>query len=369
MRAALLAALLAYAGWLGYRSWAAPTAEVPLPWVEVRPSLSRDGRVLAFTASRAALAEGRAFGPRDGLTDVLVWDGKAVVNLTADADGSSTDPFVAPDGLAVAFASEAANLVPADENRAADVFLWSHGGLRRIPPPVEGLADGSSFSPVLAAGRLAFVSTGVPRRDGRSVVLLDPLRVLPGRPLGPVFGRPSLTASSVAYASFRDWAVGEGRRGLTDILLSPAVEEDAPLSLTPGADGPSYSPSLVDGLCAFTSLASNLVPGDTNGQFDIFVRDLATGRMSRESEGLDEGCFEPSLSEDGRWLAFSAYVDGVSQVFLRDRRRGTAARVAAGYNPCVSGDGRSVAFASRAEGGHVYLFGRESGRVERIPVR
>lgn len=374
-----MAVLLAWAAWLGLRSWAAPRPEFPMPWVEVRPTLSRDGGRLAFAASRAARAQGHAFGPRTegDLTDVLLWDGQRIVEVTAGADGASTDPCLSPEGDALAFCSEATNLVPGDVDRITSVFLRAaDGGLRRVPPPAPRLADGASFAPALAAGRLAFVSTGVPE-EIRSVVLLEPLRVLPGRPLGPVYGRPSLApdGSAVAYASFRDWPAETGRRGLTEILLSPAEAEEPPATLSLGlrgqpADGPSYSPWLARGRCAFTSLASNLVEGDGNGQFDIFVRDLGTGRTLRASQGLDEGCFEPSLSEDGRWLAFSAYVGGAPQVFLRDLEgQGPAERVAAGYDPCLSGDGRALAFASREGGGDVWLWSRDTRSARRVPVR
>lgn len=358
----LLAVLALWAAWLGSRSLTAPPAEVRLPWVDVRPSLSRDGRLVAFAASRAAVAAGRAFGPRSEgeVTDVLLWDGERVVNATEGLPGRSYDPFVAPDGGEVAYVTEAGD-------RTVALFVRSRTGeVRRVEPP----APGSSFSPVLAAGRLAFLTTGTPRGERRSVVLLDPLRVLPGRPLGPALGRPALSpdGSLVAYACFRDWAVGDARRGTWDIRLSATGVEGPSRNLTgETADGPSYSPSLARGVCAFTSLASNLVPGDANGQFDVFVRDLEGDRVVRASEGLDEGSFEPSLSEDGRWLAFSSYGEGRPHVFLRDLRAGRSERIAPGYNPCLSGDGSTLAFASREEGGQVFVW--RAGRLVRVPVR
>ena len=38
-------------------------------------------------------------------------------------------------------------------------------------------------------------------------------------------------------------------------------------------------------LCGVRSDASNLVPGDTNGTYDVFVRDLQTGAITRVSTG------------------------------------------------------------------------------------
>jgi Tol biopolymer transport system component len=60
---------------------------------------------------------------------------------------------------------------------------------------------------------------------------------------------------------------------------------------------------------AFGSLASNLVPGDTNGYRDVFVHDRQTGtteRASVDSSGNESNnnCRHPSISGDGRYVAF-----------------------------------------------------------------
>ena len=57
--------------------------------------------------------------------------------------------------------------------------------------------------------------------------------------------------------------------------------------------------------------ATNLVPGDTNEAYDIFVHDRQTGRTTRESVGpggaqAESDSFEPSLSADGRLVAFTS---------------------------------------------------------------
>ena len=62
---------------------------------------------------------------------------------------------------------------------------------------------------------------------------------------------------------------------------------------------------------SFESTASNLVPGDTNAAADIFVADLFTGvieRVSVSSEGIqgDRDSYEPSISHDGRYVAFTS---------------------------------------------------------------
>src|SRR5213595_159425 len=98
-----------------------------------------------------------------------------------------------------------------------------------------------------------------------------------------------------------------------------------------GSGGPAIS---ADGrFVAFASYASNLVPGDTNGVADVFVHDRQTGttkRVSVNSAGTqgNGGSGSPAISADGRFVAFSSYAtnlvpgdtNGVVDVFVHDRR-------------------------------------------------
>jgi Tol biopolymer transport system component len=82
---------------------------------------------------------------------------------------------------------------------------------------------------------------------------------------------------------------------------------------------------------AFQSDASNLVLGDTNWQYDIFVRDTQTGTTTRVSLGKDWvqgnwGSFYPAISADGRYVAFesdaynlvSGDTNGSSDIFVHE---------------------------------------------------
>ncbi len=82
----------------------------------------------------------------------------------------------------------------------------------------------------------------------------------------------------------------------------------------------------------FTSYADNLVPGDTNGSADIFVRDMLTGQTTRVSVASDGSQADgdsglPCLSGDGRWVAFASSAsnlvegdtNGLTDVFVHDR--------------------------------------------------
>jgi Tol biopolymer transport system component len=122
---------------------------------------------------------------------------------------------------------------------------------------------------------------------------------------------------------------------------------------------------------AFVSRASNLVAGDTNGEDDVFVRDRVMGvteRVSVSSNGSqgNNGSGDPVISADGRFVAFTSVAsnlvvgdtNGESDVFVRDRRLGTTERVSVSstglqatggsFQPAISANGQVVAFASGA---------------------
>jgi TonB family protein len=121
---------------------------------------------------------------------------------------------------------------------------------------------------------------------------------------------------------------------------------------------------------AFSSDASNLVPGDTNGKPDVFVHDRQTGRTTRVSVASDNvqansGSCSPSISADGRYVAFESSADnlvpgdtnGTLDVFVNDRLTGRTTWVSGNAesnanrrNISISADGRFVAFRSDASG-------------------
>jgi len=136
-----------------------------------------------------------------------------------------------------------------------------------------------------------------------------------------------------------------------------------------GSSRPSIS---ADGrYVAFASDASNLVSGDTNGQKDIFVFDRHTGqttRVSMASDGTQANSISdwPSISADGRYVAFSSFAsnlvlgdtNGRGDIFVHDRLTGETTRVSVASDgtqangtsswPSISADGRYVAFGSDA---------------------
>lgn len=138
------------------------------------------------------------------------------------------------------------------------------------------------------------------------------------------------------------------------------------------ADDASYHPAISgDGrFITFTSYATNLVPDDTNGVYDVFVHDQQTGettRVSVDSEGneADSASLWSSISADGRFVAFTSYADNLvsndtngADIFVHDRQTGETTRVSvdsegneadkSSHWPAISGDGRFVTFMSFA---------------------
>jgi Tol biopolymer transport system component len=122
---------------------------------------------------------------------------------------------------------------------------------------------------------------------------------------------------------------------------------------------------------AFGSYASDLVPGDTNGEVDVFVRDRVAGttqRVSVSNTGTQGNARSdmPALSARGRYVAFHSPASNLVledtndswDVFVRDRVAGTTQRVSISDNgaqadgtstlPALSAHGRYVALTSNA---------------------
>jgi len=151
---------------------------------------------------------------------------------------------------------------------------------------------------------------------------------------------------------------------------------------------------------AFHSSATNLVPGDTNGVFDIFFHDRQTGQTTRVSvdsfggEG-NSGSSRPSISADGRYVAYYSSATNLvpndtnnqADVFIHDRRTGQTTRLSvdslgvqgndASYHPSISADGQYVTFESKATNlvlgdtngfMDVFVHDRQMGQTTRVSV-
>ncbi len=156
--------------------------------------------------------------------------------------------------------------------------------------------------------------------------------------------------------------------------------------------------SRVGSVVVFNSHASNLVPSDSNGRIDVFLRMLPNGPTVRASLSLsgEQGngdSVSPAISGDGRHVVFASDsnnlvpddTNSARDIFLRDRQTDRTVRLSASSDgaeangasdaPTISVDGRFVAFSSEATNlapgapvalRSVFVLDRQSGKVEAV---
>ncbi|MFI7342046.1 hypothetical protein ACIBUY_29400 [Streptomyces sp. NPDC050085] len=119
---------------------------------------------------------------------------------------------------------------------------------------------------------------------------------------------------------------------------------------------------------AFTSSAPDLVPDDTNGTYDAFVRDLRTGATRRVSVSANGGQSAGSwsgaqISGDGRYVAFSSSATDLvagdtrhGPLFLRDLRTGVTERLSVGAGGAESDD-QAMGIAALSRDASTAVFG------------
>jgi Tol biopolymer transport system component len=248
------------------------------------PSISADGRYVAFVSCATGLVP----GSDDTTTfEVFVRDRQegTTERVSVDKDrnqpnGNSFRPSISSDGRDVAFYSGASDLVASDTNNSTDVFVRDRqeGTTERVSVDKdENQAPAASWAPSISS-------------DGRFVALTSNGL----RPLGFWSHGGS------------DIFVRDRQLGTTQWVSRDISEADA--------NGDNFSPTLSsDGrLVAFTTKASDMVAGDTNGSDDVLVRDRSTGAIERvsvngcgiQANGTSYG--PPSISPDGRFVAFSS---------------------------------------------------------------
>jgi len=220
--------------------------------------------------------------------------------------------------------------------------------------------------------------------------------------------RPSVSADGrfVVYQSDFSDLVGGDTNGRTDVFLYDGAAQTTGVmshgSNLGAADADSTNASISgDGrFVVFTSMADNLVPDDTNGQPDVFVRDLAAQTIERVSIGLGgqasgSTVSAAAISSNGRYVVFSSTAANLvagdtnarGDIFVRDRVNGTTQRVSLGSGgiqangsssmASISGDGRYVAFLSEASNlvagdtnalRDLFVRDLQSGTTERVNV-
>lgn len=262
----------------------------------------------------------------------------------AEPDGRSDKPALSADGRYVAFWSAASNLVPGDTNGVFDLFLLDR-----------------------TRGRTARIDLG----PGRSQTVIDPGTRYPAA--------IAADGLKVAFSHADGTLVAADTNGVPDVFvrLLPRHGGQRTVLASVGvggvpADDASWGPSISTNgrYLVFSSDATNLVAGDTNGRTDVFVRDLVrktTRRVSITTGGdeADDDSQDGSISPDGRYIAFSSRAalvpedtNALKDIYLHDRIGHTTVLITTGagghgadgasIQPFLSGDGRYVVFLSNA---------------------
>jgi Tol biopolymer transport system component len=360
--------------------------------------IASKGRYVAYLSGSSNIVD-EDFNDAD---DVFVFDRTTGVTYIASVDssyglaqGASDNPSISADGRYVAFESDAANLVAGDNNDEIDVFVRD---LRTETTEIVSVSsDGAAADtfcelPAISAnGRyVAFQSasdtlvenSGGQREDifvhdrvtGQTTLASvdSDERESAGRSFGPSISKDG---RYVAFYSAADDLVPGDENGRADIFVRDRKKGTTILVSVDSAEAQGNDDSAVGQISgsgryvAFWSEATNLVTGDTNGTRDIFVRDLRKGttvRASVSSDGTEGNALsnEPAISPDGRFVAFSSNAtnlvpgdqNGLTDVFVRDLKRRVTYRISVDANglesnlpsatPTLSDKGRFAAFQS-----------------------
>jgi Tol biopolymer transport system component len=302
---------------------------------------SADGRYVVYAAYHDRTPHG------ESEEDVYLYDAatstRELVSIGFDGTPGndwSFSPSISADGRYVAFASDADNLVPDDQNSSTDVFVRDRVAKTTTRVSVAtggGEADDWSYDPSISD-------------DGRYVAFTSDSDLLV----------PSLDSNGSSDVFVRDRTLGK------TVLASTSGS-------MPNTDFGAWSPQIA-GNGKFVAFVTDtaMLAADTNDDYDVYLRNLVsntTAWISKPRVGFPDGGGgdEPSVSVDGKFVAFSSWATDLdttavaddtydSDVFLRDITNARTTRVSVATNgkllpgesstPSISGDGRWIAFAS-----------------------
>ena len=314
--------------------------------------ISGGGRYVVFESDADNLVPENVLEDSGGYNDIFLKDLETNVtqriNLAYNgyqANSNSYNPQISNNGRYVVFESYADNLVPDDNNNRTDIFIRDlfGGTIERISLTADNTeTNRDSYNPSVSA-------------DGRYVVFESDSNNFVAGDTNGYHGTDVF---------IRDLVEGTTKR------VSVAVD---------GSEGNnrSYNASISTNgrYVVFESDADNLVPNDNNNRRDIFVRDLTEGttqRVSVAGDGFDTeangNSSNASISANGRYVFFESNADNLISgdtnnyfdIFVRDLVKGTTERVSVTNDPedsqgnggsnslSISADGRYVAFNSIA---------------------
>jgi Tol biopolymer transport system component len=344
----------------------APTGE-PGNGASSMPTVSANGRYVVFQSGATNLVPGIPSPPPDEvappqiyLRDVFAGTTKLISASPGGAPGDfySSAPSITPNGRYIAYTSYATNLVAGDTNNTADVFLYDVRA--RVTSRVSVAGDGSQADQGVIPG---YHTAAAVSDDGQTIAFYSNSTNL-------VPGVGSISSPQVYVRDLRQH---------TTTLVS------ATSAGVPG-NGYVHQGHAISGngrLVAFASKATDLVPADTNNDFDVFVRDLLTGTVTRVSvsssgaQGTGSSSTDPVFSSDGSTIAFMSGANGLTSdgpanaagdIFVHNLRTGATVKASIGVDG-VSGNGWSGSrFASLPQNGRYVSFQSLSTNLVQQPL-
>ena len=286
--------------------------------------ISANGRYVAFESF-----QNRTPDDTGEDSDIFVWDRETGATTRATVGGGGRegnansfvpglymDIAISGSGRYAAFASSDENLVPGDGNGLEDIFVRDRVAGTTVRIPTE--------------------STGEPKMasDGTTLEgIIHPAISLDGRYVGFASARATLFGGGGLLREVSDLYVRDMQTGVTTRVTSGPESPNAELDMALDGDGTH---------AAFSALG------------DILVRNLRSGAVTRVPAEVtaapNDELTAPSLSRNGRFLAFEGDTGNAGSVYVYDLQTGDLERVADGGGARLSADGRWVAFVSSSSG-------------------
>lgn len=300
----------------------------------------------------------------------------------------SSQPSISEDGRYVAFCSYANNLVAGDTNNAPDIF---------VKDIIDGTVTRVSVTTAGAQSNGAISDTPQITPSGRYVVFRS--------------GCTNLATGNPADDTNGNWDIFVHDRDIdgNGIYDEAGTIKTVRVSINNAGEQTTHSnfgnnyPSISNNgrFVCFSSDATNLVVGGTNGLTHIYVHDrdadedgifdelgaIATNRISISNSGIqaDADCYNPKINGNGRYINFSSNstnlveeITSSSGIYLFDLQEGAISWLTRGRNPHMSYDGRYVAFeasdsyqpdANDTNGcSDIYVLDRNTESIQRISV-
>jgi len=334
----------------------------------LQAAITPDGRYVVFAGAAATLTSGDNNAAGDIFRKDMVSGEVRRVSVAAAgtlANGDSGAPAVSADGSRIVFESLADNLLP-DDVADDDVQLFYKdavsGEVRKL---TSSDAWGAQLTPDGRYVAYAVMSGQIQRIDLNT----GNLQVMSN---GGTNDDPQITPDG-RFMVWSHWANNDDPAGImlldtqTGVIQSVAVDADG----NPGSDDAEMPQITPDGRYLVFHTLSRLVSQDSNLLRDVYRKDLQSGAIERVSLSAAGGMANGSstdahLSDDGRFVVFTSTAsnlvagdtNGFADIFVKDMQTGAVRLVSAAANGAaanaasavarITPDGRFIVFESLA---------------------